>query len=467
MKVLSVMTALVIAPATACAADDPELRALREQITRLQEHYEQRISALEQRLMQAVPSPTRPSVAAQPMEEAQPAASIQPAAPRSAHGNANPNTFNPSVSLVLSGLYGNTSQDPATYRLRGFHLPADLSAGLAASRGFSLAESELGFSAQVDHLFLGQLKLALDANHQAATEEAFIQTTALPKGLTLKAGRWYSGIGYLNEQHAHAWDFVDSPLAYQAFLGRQFKNDGVQLRWLAPTDTYLELGAELGRGNNFPGTDRNQNGSGASAIFAHLGGDVGISHSWRAGLSVLSTSPRDRQWSDFDTVGNEVVNRFSGKSRLLIADGVWKWAPNGDASSTSFKLQGEYLRRTETGNLSFDTLGTSAGSSQSQLSAIQSGWYVQGIYQFAPEWHMGLRADRLNTGSVDYDTLNANLLRPQGSPTRQSLMVDFKPSEFSKLRLQLSRDRSQLGVTDHQVFLQYQMSLGAHGAHRF
>ena len=28
-------------------------------------------------------------------------------------------------------------------------------------------------------------------------------------------------IGYLNEQHAHAWDFSDAPLAYKAFFGGQ------------------------------------------------------------------------------------------------------------------------------------------------------------------------------------------------------------------------------------------------------
>lgn len=46
-------------------------------------------------------------------------------------------------------------------------------------------------------------------------EEAFIQTTALPHGLRVKAGRCLSNIGYLNDQHAHTRDFVDVPLAYQ------------------------------------------------------------------------------------------------------------------------------------------------------------------------------------------------------------------------------------------------------------
>jgi len=47
------------------------------------------------------------------------------------------------------------------------------------------------------------------------------------------------------------------------------------------------------------------------------------------------------------------------------------------------------------------------------------------------------------------------------------LMLDFSPSEFSRVRLQLARDRARGGFTDTQWFLQYQMSLGAHGAHTY
>jgi hypothetical protein len=35
------------------------------------------------------------------------------------------------------------------------------------------------------------------------------------------------------------------------------------------------------------------------------------------------------------------------------------------------------------------------------------------------------------------------------------------------VRLQLARDYSRMGLPDNQLFLQYQMSLGAHGAHNY
>ena len=45
---------------------------------------------------------------------------------------------------------------------------------------------------------------------------------------------------------------------------------------------------------------------------------------------------------------------FNGSTRVWIADAVWKWAPNGNATRTNFKLQGEYLRSTRSGSLVYD-----------------------------------------------------------------------------------------------------------------
>jgi hypothetical protein len=46
-------------------------------------------------------------------------------------------------------------------------------------------------------------------------------------------------------------------------------------------------------------------------------------------------------------------------------------------------------------------------------------------------------------------------------------MVDWSPSEFSRIRLQLQQDRAQQGVIDNEVFIQYIMRLDPHGAHKF
>jgi len=52
------------------------------------------------------------------------------------------------------------------------------------------------------------------------------------------------------------------------------------------------------------------------------------------------------------------------------------------------------------------------------------------------------------------------------SPRRVSTMLDFSNSEFSRIRLQYSFESGGLG-NDSMVYLQYIISLGAHGAHEF
>ena len=46
-------------------------------------------------------------------------------------------------------------------------------------------------------------------------------------------------------------------------------------------------------------------------------------------------------------------------------------------------------------------------------------------------------------------------------------MVDYSPSEFSRIRFQVSRDQTRPGITDNQVWVHYIMSMGAHGAHKY
>lgn len=446
----------------AAAADNPELQRLREEIQALRQTYDSRIADLEARLRRAENKVADASdVAARADDKATQAVQVAAAPPasRPPAGPAASNAFNPAIGLILSGNYANFSQNPNAYHITGFITGDEVGPG---KRGFNLAESELNISGNIDPWYYGRLSLALTPDNEAEVEEAYIQTTALPHGVGVKAGRYLSGIGYLNDQHAHTWDFVDLPLAYRAFLGGQFNDDGVQVKWLAPTETFLEVGAEMGRGRPFPGSDQDQNGVGAAAFHAHLGGDVGVSNSWRAGLSWLRATPRNREYDDLDAGG--VTNSFSGTSQVWIADLVWKWAPGGNGERQNFKLQGEYFWRDEDGTLVYDTGGANLPG---KYSSNQSGWYLQGVHQFMPGWRVGVRWDQLHAGRVRYGA-NADVLSEPGyDPSRASLMVDWSQSEFSRWRLQVARDNSIQGQADDQLYLQYIMSLGAHGAHGY
>jgi len=463
----SVLCVALFAPLSTLAATDvspsnnEDLRAIREQIQQLKENYEQRIQQLEQRLQQAeTNSKNAGSTAGQAEATAQQA--NRPAA--SSEG-----AFNPAISLILQGTYGQLQRDPAI-PTTGFTMSPPNNTGY--TKGFSLGESELSIAANIDPQFRGIGTFSLKPTGGISVENGFVQTSALGNGLNLKFGRFFSGLGYLNEQHSHTWDFVDQPLVYRVLWDNQLADDGVQLKWLAPTDMFVEIGGELGRGLGFPGTDKNQNGSGAEALFAHIGDDVGIENSWRAGVSLHETKRENavnNAVNSFGISSSSITNIFNGDTHTSGLDFIWKYSPNGNIRERYLKFQGEYFRRTESGQLTYGNAGPT-----DSYAVTQSGWYLQSVYQFMPTWRTGLRYDRLDPGNASIGASIANVATGNNlinnyafNPSRVTWMTDYNPSEFTRLRLQLAHDNSRQGLPDNQLFLQYIMSMGAHGAHQY
>lgn len=443
----SAIATLFVSPAH--AVSDAEWSAMKEEIRQMKIAYESRIAELENRVKAAE---TKAAMAeGKAIQSASAPSTARPAA----------SALNPEISLILQGRYHSAEGDG---RITGF-LPAGDAHG--GDKGFSADHTELVLSAGIDPYFRGYANFAI-GNGEIETEEVWVQTTALGNGFTVKGGRFLSGIGYANELHPHAWDFANQNLAYAAMLGEHYGQDGLQLKWLAPTPVFLEFGMEAGQGTDW--SDRNNLGS--YALFAHVGDDLGDSHSWRAGLSYLNMRADGREGHWYDDNDVEAETLFSGKSKYWVADLVWKWAPDGNPRYQNFKFQAEYLRRSESGELACEDNagdgGACAGGITGDYRARQSGWYAQGIYQFHPQWRVGYRYDRLNVGSVNFGPEFTGVLsRPSFTPNRHSLMVDYNPSEFSRLRLQLAQDKAEQGMTDNQVTLQYLYSLGAHGAHKF
>jgi hypothetical protein len=384
---------------------------------------------------------------------AQPAANAPPAPARG---------FNPKISLILVGTYAQYGAE-AEPDVAGVVLGPETE---FRPEGFSLGETELVVEANVDDQFHGWATVALeneDGETVVAVEEAYFNTLALPWGFAAKGGRFFSDIGYLNRIHAHAWEFVDAPMVYRTLLAGQVNDDGVQLRWVAPTDVFFELGVEVLRGQEFPGGGADRSGARSFSAFSHFGGDVGASHAWRAGLSHLAADANDRR------TGEDVATSFSGDSDVRILDVVYKWAPQGNPAQTNFVLHAEFFYREEEGELVFNP---DAGPTSSAYEGRQKGLYVQTVYQFMPRWRAGLRYDRMEEADNEIPNNPAGefdaLLDASYAPQRYSAMVDFSNSEFSRLRVQYNRDETRpAGEEDDQFFLQYIMSIGSHPAHQF
>ena len=468
-KVTAAACAAVLLPSAASAASDADIEALRAEIARLKAEYTERIGKLEAQVAQLTPEADVGATAAVDQAEAAVQAPLAAPQPEPNTPARSASAFNPAISLILAGNYANLSNDPEDYAIQGF-IPAGEEIG-PGERGFNLGETELTIAASIDPYFMGSLTAAITAENEIELEEAYFRTLALPAGFTVKGGQFYSSIGYLNDIHAHAWDFIDQPLVYQAFLGGQMAVQGLQAKWIAPLDVLLEIGVESGNGDYYPGTRLSRNGLNGLNAYAHVGGDIGDTIAWRGGLSYVYLDAEDYEYGDLNAAGEEVTNLFSGTTEMWIVDAELKWTPQGDVKRRYLKLQGEFMQRTQDGSLGYvDSLGALDGS----YDTDQQGWYVQGVYQFLPRWRFGARYDYLDSGDtriglVRNGTLAAGdfaVLLP-GTPKRTSVMFDWSPSEFSRLRAQYAWDDASAGPTDEQFFLQYIYALGAHGAHKF
>ncbi len=452
-----------------CLASE-EVDVLRHELNTLRIEYEARLKKLEERLQQAEAASRESKT-----PEQEPARSAAAAPVGDSRGGVAVNAFNPAISAVVQGKVASQSLSSESAVMPGF--PQGGEAG-SVQEGFSLDETEITLSANVDPRFYGEITLGFhedEGDTEVDIEEAFFDTTSLPHGLALRGGRFYSNLGYLNRFHTHAWSFSDAPLVHEAFLGGQYKDDGVRLSWLAPTDLYVNLGMELLQGSHYPGAGSDADLGDSRTLFMHLGGDLGVSHSWRLGLSGSWQDPEGRASNGHAHEDSAEGSRFSGRSDLLVADLVWKWAPQGNFRQRNFTFVSEYFQRKENGDVQFSEAGDVADLF---YQGKQWGWYAQGVYQFMPHWRVGLRYDQLHAdnhlmvvadGGLDADEVleESGYLSADYKPQRWSLMADYSPSEFSRIRLQYNRDERRLQGVDHQWLLQFIMSLGAHGAHEF
>lgn len=384
--------------------------------------------------------------------------------------------FNPAISFILDGRY--TDIDSSELALPGFQLGGE--AGLPEN-GFATGHNEFSISANIDDKFYGLMTSAIvyeEGETAIELEEAYIETLKLGSGFTIKGGRFFSGIGYLNGIHDHAHDFADRPLAYDALFGGHLVDTGVQARWVAPTDLFINLGAEITSGSAFPGGE-NEDGNKGMALFVKTGGDINNSSSWQLGASYYQSEFDVREagghhhggHGEEEEADNELLN---GEVDVAGIDFVYKWAPNGNRKDKNFKFQAEYFVKNEEGDAEFSEEGNTAEAS---YDGEQTGFYVQGVYQFMPAWRVGLRYDHLeadNTttdfvdGGIDEDEfLEESGLGAEDDPNRTSIMIDYSPSHFSRIRLQYSQLDNGHDETNDMLTLQYTMSLGAHGAHSF
>ena len=347
------------------------------------------------------------------------------------------NAYLPDMALILnmSALSRNVSNnDYETAAMPGFIDSGDIKLPFNKNRGFDLNYAEVAMYSVVDPYFEAFANFHL---HPEAFEigEAYIQTTSLPYSLRVKAGKFKSSFGRINKMHQHSWNFDSQPLIYKGFFGPDSISDaGVQLQWIAPTDTYLMLGAEAMQGTNersFGDTSENN----LYIAYVKSSVDIGDDLSILAGLSYAHGKNYDSNISNpTDITGVDLTLREQLGSYSAI---IW---------------QSEYLQRNK------------------QLSTRddkQSGLYSELVYQYNNNYSFGARYDLITNNDTDLSAYNVDT----SNLDRYTAKMEYKPFPMSRLRLSATYDRSKVIAGERknikQVMLSLNIAAGAHGAHDY
>jgi hypothetical protein len=274
---------------------------------------------------------------------------------------------------------------------------------------------------------------------------------------------------------------VDQNLAYDLVLGGSINEAGVQLTWLPSLPFYTQLGVEALQGEN----ERFSAplGGEASPFFDEKAGprlftgwlkvspNLGYSSALQIGAS-YAFSRRHQELvahEHHEGAGHEgeeghVDEAFQGDGQVLGLDFVWRYDSPRQFGAGDFSLQAEYLRRVK--DLSLVGAGDEAAGGETR-KATQDGFYAQAVYGLASRVTLGLRYDVAGmTNRIEGSEETESF----GDSRRLSANLTFNPTEFSRFRLQYTRGDISVGGAREkydQVYVQFQMSLGAHGAHKF
>lgn len=362
-------------------------------------------------------------------------------------------SLNPDISVIgtFSGAYFSTD-GPIV------HAEVD-----PENTGINLQEVEVGFQGVVDPYFRFDSFFALNRD-EFEIEEAYGTTLfSLPLNTQIRAGLMRSKFGRVNLQHREFQDFVTLPLPAAAFLGEHLNPVGVEFNFLVPLPWYVELSASANSPGGLETTtfarDVDANNISLLLYIFHLSNFFELSDDLSLSLG-----------GSFAT-GSNGTGRDEW-SNLYGADLFIKYRPLKYSSSyQEVWLQSEFMyRQAETPERTLDDWGA----------------YAQIIYRFAKRWNTGFRFDFVDTDDpvipLEDDTGAAGLLRVLrleeegedeeklgllGKELRYTFMLTFNPTEFSRIRLQYEFDDPDLRSSYSAIYIQFQYSLGPHGAHPF
>ncbi|HYJ78876.1 MAG TPA: hypothetical protein VEW03_04715 [Longimicrobiaceae bacterium] len=326
---------------------------------------------------------------------------------------------------------------------------------------FAVREVELAFQAAVDPFFRGDVFLGFSDAEGVHIEQAYLTATALPHGLEARLGRFLMPFGKQNTTHRHDLHTVEYPWVLQRFLGEEgLKGTGIWAsRVFSPFGFYQELQATAvdGLGEPVEGlataepVNRQLGGLGFSGRLRNY---VDLSEASNFELSFSAMTGRRAQ--PFAAPDDAEVNAVARRQTTLGADLTFRWRPLQQGLYRSLILQAEVLKQLNRDP--GDEVDIPGGGSAPFLGPRRdfTGAYVFGRYQLSRRTFLGARLDRVEDPEADGETLTAG-----------SGVLEFFPSEFSKLTATLERLSPGVGDAVSRIVLQATFAIGPHKPHPF
>ena len=419
---------------------------------------------------------------------------------------------------VLFFAGGSSERDAAISTLQGGgHDPKQ--------RGFTLGQAEFSLSGAVDPYFTGEAHVLTSVNPSTGEtalelEEAFLTSSALPYGLQLEVGHFLTEFGLINPQHPHFWDWIDQPVVNsRMFGGDGMRQAGFRASWLPPTPWFSEfhfgmqnaggvtmasfLGGELahahGGGNGHGGGDEHghagedEQADEHADEHGHAGEDAhaeeptgGIQGDGIAGRPIVAQDVRGfgdflylTRWENSFDFTDDVTAVFglsglygpnsTGRDAdtwLYGLDMKWRWQPAGNFGYPFLTWQTEIMKRDY--HAARYTQETETGDFASLPGRTLKDWglYTQLLYGFQTRWAAGLRYEYAGGSGHSIGGRKNDPFRDDRH--RLSPLLVWRPSEFSRIRLQYNYDMaSHLKNDAHTIWLGFEWLYGAHAAHNF
>ncbi len=367
---------------------------------------------------------------------------LQATAPTPAAPRATGAKIMPDISVV-GDLVGDFSPDGSTQE---------------SGARLGVREIELAVQSVVDPYFRGDVYLGFSDVEGARIEQAYMTTTALPWGLQARIGRFLMPVGKQTTTHRHDLHTVEYPLVIQRFLGEEgLKGTGLSVsKVLAPFGFYQELQLSavdrFGEKDDAPQSETPPNKQlDGMGYAARLRNYWDLSQSANLELSASAITGKREQPALAAAAPDAVITAVNARQSVLGADVTFRWRPLQQGLYKSFILQAELMHQRNERIDASAVPGVYEGPDRDF-----TGGYVFARWQVGRRLYIGGRFDSLQDPELGGGTLTAG-----------SGVLEYFPSEFSKLVASFERLTPSGGPATNRLLLQATFAVGPHKPHPF